>query len=79
MATPDGKKPKEEEEEEDLISRLIRRNHSITNIFRIKLSRDLVFVSIPTFSLVRISNKLVKYSHRPPKVENQHGGHIYSP
>ena len=51
----------------DLISMLIRWNHSITNIFRIKLSRDLVFVSIPTFSSVRISNNIVKYSHRPPK------------
>ena len=39
----------------DLISMLIRRNHSITNIFRFKLSRDLVFVSIPTFSSVRIT------------------------
>ena len=61
----------------ELISTLIRLNHSITNIFRIKLSRDLVFVSIPTFSSVRISNKIVKYSHRPPKIENQHGRHIY--
>ena len=61
----------------DLISMLIRRNHSITNIFRIKLSRNLVVVYIPTFSSVRISNKIVKYSHRPPKIENQHGRHIY--
>ena len=61
----------------DLISTLIRWNHSITNIFRITLSRDLVFVSIPTFSSVRISNKIVKCSHRPPKIENQHGRHIY--
>ncbi len=34
----------------------IRWNHSITNIFRIKLSRYFVFVSIPTISTVRISN-----------------------
>ena len=63
----------------DLISMLIMWNHSITNIFRIKPSSytDLVFVSIPAFSPVRISNKIVKYSHRPPKIENQHGRHIY--
>ena len=59
----------------DLVSMLIRLNHSITNIFRIKQSRDFVFVSIPTFSTVRISNKIVKYSHRPPQIENQHGRH----
>ena len=40
----------------DLITMLIRRNHSTTNNFNIKLSRDFVFVSIPTFSTVRISN-----------------------
>ena len=60
----------------ELSSMLIRWNHSITNIFRIKLFRDLVFVYIPTFSSVRNSNKIVKYSHRPPKIENQHGRHI---
>ena len=43
----------------DLISMLIRRNHSITNIVRIKLSRYFVFVSMPTFSTVRISNNCV--------------------
>ena len=32
----------------DLISMLIRGNHSITNIFRIKLSRYFVFVSVST-------------------------------
>ena len=61
----------------DLISMLIRWNHSITNIFRIKLSRDFVLVSIPTLSTVRISNKIVKYSHRPPQIENQNGRHIH--
>ena len=43
----------------DLISMLIRLNHSITNIFRIKLSRYFVFVSMPTFSTVRISNNVL--------------------
>ena len=47
------------------------------SICRIKLSRDLVFMSIPTLSSVRISNKIVKYSNRPPKIENEHGRHIY--
>ncbi len=61
----------------DLISILIRWNHTITNIFRIKLSRDFVFVSIPTLSTVRISTNIVKFSHRPPQIENQHGRHIY--
>ena len=53
----------------DLINMLIRRNHSIPNNVHIKLPRDFVFVSIPTVSTVRISNKIVKYSHRPPKIE----------
>ena len=61
----------------DLIIMLIRRNHSITNNFHIKLSRDFVFVSTPTFSTARISNKIVKYAPRPPQMENQHGRHIY--
>ena len=61
----------------DLVIMLIRWNHSITNICRIKLSRYLFFMSIPTLSSVRISNKMVKYSHWPPKIENQHGRHIY--
>ena len=43
----------------DLISMLIRLNNSITNIFRIKLSRYFVFVSMPTFSTVRISNNIL--------------------
>ena len=43
----------------DVISMLIRRNHSITNNFHIMQSRDFVFVSIPTFSTVRISNNFV--------------------
>ena len=42
-----------------LISMLIRWNHSIMNIFRIKLSRYFVFVPIPTISTVRISNNFV--------------------
>ena len=46
----------------DLISMLIRRNHSITNNFHIKLSRNFVFVSMPTFSTVRISNNYFKHS-----------------
>ena len=42
----------------DLIIMLIRRNHSITNSFHIKLTRDFVFWFIPTFSTVRISNNI---------------------
>ena len=60
-----------------LIIVLIRWNNPITYICRVKLPRDLVCVSIPTFSSTRISNKIVKYSHRPPKIENQHGRHMY--
>ena len=60
-----------------LIIRLIRWNHSITHIFRVKLPRDFVVVSIPTFTTVLISNKILKNSHRPPWIENQHGRHIY--
>ena len=41
---------------------LIRRNHSITNNFHIKLPRDFVFVSIPTFSTVKISNNYFIHS-----------------
>ena len=41
---------------------LIRRNHSITNNFHIKLSRDFVFVTIPTFSTVMISNNYFIHS-----------------
>ena len=61
----------------DLISMLIMSYHSITNIFRIELSRDFVVVFIPTFSTIRISNKMVKYSHRPPQTENQHAAIYY--
>ena len=61
-----------------LICMLIRWNHLITYIFRFKLHRDFVLVSIPTFTTVRISNKIVKNSHRPPRIENQHGRHIWS-
>ena len=46
----------------DLISMLIRRNHSITNNFHIKLPGDFVFVSIPTFSTVKISNNYFTHS-----------------
>ena len=40
----------------DIISMLIRLNHSITNIFRSNLSRYFVSVSMPTLSTVRIPN-----------------------